>query len=390
MSPVTILIVDDQPSVLAAVGHAVAALFPQLRILLSTSAEEAWELVRHQRPDIVLSDIMMPSGMSGLELCDRIKAEAGLQQTYIILMTAFTTQEWQLKPNSRPDALLRKPFHVLELREKLEAALRTLELRRSRALPEVEPSADDVRTFVAELVQLRSPQLGELADNLSKAADWLSQHVEELSESDRSFAQWFGYGYVLGRLTLPDFLLHEPLCREGHLSHELMLQVPLGAAMVCQHHPRLASLVPILASLAENWDGSGFPEHRRAWEIPLAARLFRLAVDFEELLWLSPQPPTLVAAYLERYARQAYDAQLLPLVSQYAQLRESRSDILAVGLHELQAGMVLAHDLRTRTGLTLATAGTVLTHRLIERLWRLHANDPIVGAVLIRHSAEPP
>ncbi len=392
MSPVTILLVDDQPSVLAALEHTLKALFPHMRILLSASAEEAWDLVRCHRPDIVLSDIMMPSGMSGFELCEHIKADPQLQQTYVILMTAFTPQEWQFPSESRPDALLRKPFHVLELRDKLEAALRTLELRRQRLLPESEPVADaiDMRSFVGALVRLRSPQLEELANNLSRATQWLSQHAEELTESERHAAQWFGYGYILGRLTLPDSLLYEPLTRGGYLSHELMIQVPLGAASVCRYHPQLSLLSPILSSLAENWDGSGFPEHRRAWEIPLAARLFRLAVDFEEMLWLSPQPPAIVAAYLERYARQAYDAHLLPLISQYAELRESRSDILAVGLHELQPGMVLAHDLRTRTGLTLAAAGTVLTPQLIERLARLHTNDPIVGVILVRRPAEPP
>ncbi len=391
MKSTSILLVDDQPTVLAALENAIHAFFPHVQILLTTSADEAWELLRQHRPDIVLSDVVMPTGMSGLELCEHIKADPTLASTYVILMTAFSSQEWTSSIQRRADAFLRKPFQLLELRDKLEAAFRVIELSRSRlhqSREEVNSRQTELNAFLIALLCLRSPSLAELAENLNKAAQWLCQHVEGLSEAERAASPRLGSAYVLGRLTLPDSLLHEPLTRNGYLSHELMVQVPLGAATVCRHHPQLAPLAPILSSLAENWDGSGFPEHRRAWDIPFSSRLFRLIVDFEELLWISPQPPPLVAAHLERYARQAYDVQLLPFISQYAAVRETRSDVLAVGLHELHEGMVLAHDIQTRTGLKLATAGTVLTQRLVERLLRHHANDPIVGLILVRRSAE--
>jgi response regulator RpfG family c-di-GMP phosphodiesterase len=358
--------------------------------VLSSSADEAWELVRTHRPDIVLSDIAMPAGMSGAELCQRIKSTPELAATYVILMTAFATSEWEgARYQHRPDAFLRKPFHLPELREKIEAAIRACELLRLRHAPLVAPAVSEreqFQHFLRALIRLRSPSLEELAQRVERACHWLAEHAEALPDSERELLPLAGLAYVLGRLALPEHLLREPLTRGGRLSHELLLQVPLGAATVCRTHPLLAAVAPIVASVAENYDGSGVPDHLRAWEIPAASRLLRLAVDFEELLWSSPQPPAVVAAYMERLARQAYDVQLLPLILQYASVREATSEVVALGLHELRAGMVLAHDVHTRSGLKLATAGTVLTEQLLERLTRHHTNDPIVGVILVQRS----
>jgi len=388
MQSMSILLIDDQPTVLAALENALRAFFPQLRILLSSSAEEGWNLVRQQRPAIVLSDIAFPQGISGLELCELIKADPELASTYVILMTAFSPAEWQGKAlQHRADAFLRKPFQLIELREKIEAALRSLQLRRSlssQPAPE-EHSSDDLFALLRTLLQLRSPALLELAEHLQKSCAWLRDHAEEIAETERTVLPLAGFAYVLGRLSLPDHLLHEPLTRGGYLSHELMLQVPLSAAALCRQHPRLAPAEPIVAAVAENYDGSGVPDHRRAWEIPAAARLLRLAVDFEEMLWSTGQDPQAVVQHMERLARQAYDVQLLPLLAQYARLREARHDVLALALHELRVGMELAHDIQTRSGLKLATAGTVLSEQLLERLLRYHAHDPIVGAILVRY-----
>ncbi len=393
MKTFRILVVDDQPSVLVALESALRAFFPGARTFLASSAEEAWEFVQQNHPDIVLTDILLPSGMSGIELCERIKSDPELATTYVILMTAFLPEEWQgQQPQHRANALLRKPFQLADIRDKVETALRALELHRAQERT-FEPSAsssptDALLEFLAALLQLRSPALAELAHHIRRACQWLGQHAE-MAEPERGLLPLAGFAVVLGRLALPDHLLLEPLTRGGHPSDELMVHVPLGAATVCRRHGVLLPAAPVVAAVLENYDGSGVPDHRRAWEIPLAARLLRLAVDFEELLWSSQQPPAMVAAYLERFARQAYDPQLLPLIAQYARIRAAPEEVLALNFHELQPGMVLAHDLHTRSGLKLASAGTSLTEQLLERLRRHHSTDPIVGVIVVYRPQAP-
>jgi response regulator RpfG family c-di-GMP phosphodiesterase len=389
-APLSILIVDDQPSVVAALEAVLRELFPEAELLTAGSAEEAWELIQRHRPAIVLCDIVLPGETSGLGLCQRIKATPELASTYVILMTAFDTAEWREAAlyQYRADAYLRKPFRIAELQEKLEAAFHALQSRPQPQQDIVLTASDELLQLLQTLLEIRSPALRQLSTQLHHCCQWLADHAEGLEERERLLLPRAGTVYPVGRLALPDSLLYEPMTHSGHLAHELLVQIPLAAAAVCRQHSRLLPLVPILEAVTENYDGTGFPHHLRAWEIPLPARLLRLAVDFEELLWSTSQEPLAVAVHLERFARQAYDPQLLPLLRQYAVLRQAGATARSVALHELREGMRLLCDVQTRSGIKLLPSGTVLTSALIERLLRHHVNDPIVGVLIVQLPAE--
>jgi response regulator RpfG family c-di-GMP phosphodiesterase len=389
-APLSILIVDDQPSVVAALEAVLRELFPEAELLTAGSAEEAWELIQRHRPAIVLCDIVLPGETSGLGLCQRIKATPELASTYVILMTAFDTAEWREAAlyQYRADAYLRKPFRIAELQEKLEAAFHALQSRPQPQQDIVLTASDELLQLLQTLLEIRSPALRQLSTQIHHCCQWLADHAEGLEERERLLLPHAGTVYPVGRLALPDSLLYEPMTHSGHLAHELLVQIPLAAAAVCRQHSRLLPLVQILEAVTENYDGTGFPHHLRAWEIPLPARLLRLAVDFEELLWSTSQEPLAAAVHLERFARQAYDPQLLPLLRQYAVLRQAGATARSVALHELREGMRLLCDVQTRSGIKLLPSGTVLTSALIERLLRHHVNDPIVGVLIVQPPAE--
>jgi CheY-like chemotaxis protein len=162
-APLSILIVDDQPSVVAALEAVLRELLPEAELLTAGSAEEAWELIQRHRPAIVLCDIVLPGETSGLGLCQRIKATPELAPTYVILMTAFDTAEWREAAlyQYRADAYLHKPFRIAELQEKLEAAFHALQSR-------PQPQQDIVLTASDELLQLL--QANTAGDPLTGAA----------------------------------------------------------------------------------------------------------------------------------------------------------------------------------------------------------------------------
>ena len=65
-----VLAVDDTPQNLDVVK---GILTPEYRIKIATNGPAALKIVEKQLPDIILLDIMMP-GMSGLEVCQQLKA----------------------------------------------------------------------------------------------------------------------------------------------------------------------------------------------------------------------------------------------------------------------------------------------------------------------------
>jgi len=92
---------------------------------------EALELLKLNRPDLVLTDVMMPE-VSGLDLTRAIKSDPSLSQIPVILVTARDENEAALEGyESGADDFVSKPFHtrVLEARIRAHLKMRGLSLQ---------------------------------------------------------------------------------------------------------------------------------------------------------------------------------------------------------------------------------------------------------------------
>ena len=119
MSTSTILIVDDEPQIrrvmrttLSSNGYAV---------IEARSGEEALEIMRKERPELVLLDVNMP-GMGGLEVCREIRDQSDVA---IIMLTVRNTEHDKvLALDAGADDYVVKPFSIEELLARIRAALR--------------------------------------------------------------------------------------------------------------------------------------------------------------------------------------------------------------------------------------------------------------------------
>jgi len=99
----------------------------------AASGSDALEMAAHRRPDLVLSDWMMP-GMSGLELCRRFREMDGEEYSYFILLTSKSEKEEVARGlDSGADDFLTKPVDNNELRARITAGERLIEMQRSMA-----------------------------------------------------------------------------------------------------------------------------------------------------------------------------------------------------------------------------------------------------------------
>jgi phosphoserine phosphatase RsbU/P len=93
------------------------------------SGEQALELANTRRPDLVLSDWMMP-GMSRLELCRRFREMEGDEYSYFILLTSKRDKaEVARGLDSGADDFLSKPIDNNELRARITAGERLIEMQ---------------------------------------------------------------------------------------------------------------------------------------------------------------------------------------------------------------------------------------------------------------------
>jgi DNA-binding NtrC family response regulator len=108
-----ILIADDDPGMLMVLTETFKD--QQHEVVTANSAERAWELVRGQKPDLVLADVEMPTGRpSGLELLRNVK---GFNESIpVIMITGEKTMDYAVTAlRDRAYDFIRKPFKVDEL-----------------------------------------------------------------------------------------------------------------------------------------------------------------------------------------------------------------------------------------------------------------------------------
>lgn len=99
-------------------------------VIEAESGDAAMDLCRSFRPDLVLSDWMMP-GMSGLEFCRAFRELSGKDYAYFILLTSKSEKnEVAQGLDAGADDFLTKPVNSDELRARISAGERILEMQR--------------------------------------------------------------------------------------------------------------------------------------------------------------------------------------------------------------------------------------------------------------------
>lgn len=107
----TVLIVDDEPDIVDLMSLVLTD--GKTRILTAYDGEQALQTVREERPQLVLTDIMMPR-LDGYSLCRQIRSDPVMKGMAIILMSALQTLD---SCKCAADEYINKPFDVLSLRE---------------------------------------------------------------------------------------------------------------------------------------------------------------------------------------------------------------------------------------------------------------------------------
>ena len=123
-----VLVVEDNPEVRAMLVELLSAGF---EVLVAVDGNAGLEAVKRERPDLVLSDVMMP-GMSGTQLCVAIKADPAIAATPVILLTARGGTDSAIEGFAAgADEFVEKPFHprVLVARVQAQLRLRSLSLQ---------------------------------------------------------------------------------------------------------------------------------------------------------------------------------------------------------------------------------------------------------------------
>jgi len=122
----TILIVDGEPHILEVVRDYLEQA--GFRVLTARDGQTALTMARHERPDLIVLDSMLPGEMDGLDVCRSVRREPDLADAPIVMLTAHVEESgqpigvqtgWELGI----DDYVTQPFSPRELVACVQAAL---------------------------------------------------------------------------------------------------------------------------------------------------------------------------------------------------------------------------------------------------------------------------
>jgi len=120
MSPATILIIEDDATILRVVKDNCAAHGHQ--VLSARDGDTGLDLALNARPDLILLDLMLPR-VNGYEICRAVRAEKF--ETPILMLTAKGQEEDIVRGlELGADDYITKPFSIRELMARVQAFLR--------------------------------------------------------------------------------------------------------------------------------------------------------------------------------------------------------------------------------------------------------------------------
>lgn len=283
----TILIVDDEysgretlQSVLEGEGY---------NLVMAENGPQAIAKAKSVLPDVILLDVMMP-GMTGFEVCERIRNDPQVAEIPIIILTALDDRESLLTGlKAGADDFISKPFDRFELRARLIGITR---LNRYQKLLEEREKLQKAHKRLLDAYEATIEGWSHAMDLRDRETEGHSRRVAEftlklaqamgMSSEDIVHLRRGALLHDMGKIGIPDSILHKP----DKLSAEEWV--------VMQKHPKLAydMLNPIeyLCEALEipyfhheKWDGTGYPQGLKGEQIPLSARIFAVADVWDAL-----------------------------------------------------------------------------------------------------------
>jgi two-component system, OmpR family, alkaline phosphatase synthesis response regulator PhoP len=116
-----ILVIDDEPYILRSLSYLLQR--EGYTVETATNGEEGLQRVRTLRPPLVFLDIMMPH-MNGYEVCEQVKQDPGLEDTYVIMLSAKGQQiDRERGLLGGADEYMTKPFSPREVAQRVRTIL---------------------------------------------------------------------------------------------------------------------------------------------------------------------------------------------------------------------------------------------------------------------------
>jgi putative two-component system response regulator len=304
-----ILIVDDQAPMRRTIARMLSSA--DYEHTEAASVQEAREAMEAGRFDMVLCDISISGGESGLALVEEIEAAPG--ETAVLIVTGIDDPEVAHKAALLgSNGYLVEPFSANELLINVDHALQETQRREGSAQVELEQERDEERRRVQEVenAMLRLEKEASAADKqaaallrpLSEAVGLrdleTGAHIRRIGESSALLAEATGMNnakveairmaapmHDVGKVAVPDSILLKPGKLDPAERELVERHAGIGHEILAGSNSQLLELAAKIAfSHHEKIDGSGYPQGLKSSGIPIEGRIVAVADVYDALV----------------------------------------------------------------------------------------------------------
>jgi putative two-component system response regulator len=281
-----VLIVDDDPGVRGAVARFVER--EGYAVLTAGTLDEARAALAEREILVVLCDITMPGGESGLDLLAEIKGQQ--PELDVLMMTGNSDATPAIEALKRGAYdYIRKPFQFDDLRAALKRAverrhfilkasmLETLEVRRAADRENLEQVLVSMATIIdakSRFTAKHSVRVSDLARLLAEAMGFPHERVDLIALGGRL--------HDIGKIGTPDAILDKPSALTVEEYAVMKRHPALGDELIAPIRS-MEGVRPMIRWHHESLDGNGYPDGLAAAQIPVEAWIVKVADYWEAI-----------------------------------------------------------------------------------------------------------
>ncbi len=413
--PPSLLIVDDEPIVLAALKETLER--EKYNVVATTSASKALQILQEREFAVIISDQRMPE-MMGLDflvesrkirpLCSRILITAVLSlPTIVDAINKGEIFRFVAKPWLREEltATVKNAINRYELivrneqltgetqrlneqltiaNAALNAQVKNLEAQKAeldRANRDLATSYEHSLDLCVRILTTYDPLLGGQTKAKVEIAKKMAE-TEHFTEDERHVlvaSAWLcDLGLIgVGRELMRNFRIAPERLSERELS--TLQSHPIYSQTLASFVDSRSAVGETIRAHHERFDGLGYPDGLSGMAIPWTARCLAVAVWFVES---GLQKDQAIEAVVGESGK-ALDPEAVRLFLKVTHLLQLPRQVKEILLDELQPGMVLANGLYSPHGLLLVGEGQTLSNAMISKIRNHNLIDPISQRLLV-------